>query len=225
VSFELKGQIVQGVLSRLNPKRAHVLCDDDEEYQVPYGLLTVISTTQNGNRNATELNGITELARKLMVRHQLSHWSFQFDHGTQRAGCCHYKTQVISVSIAYAKHCSEAEIKDTILHEIAHALVGKAHNHDAVWKAKAVEIGCSGLRCHDVQFTPPRYIVKCKNNCWVATAEQKERGEAVFVKNVVGISFILLILRNGGMLRGGRQRRVRPTHLIIQSVYSPNPLY
>jgi len=179
VSFDLKGQVVQGVLTRLNPKRAHVLCDDDQEYQVPYGLLTVISTIQNGsaiNRNATELNAIAELARKLMTRHQLSHWSFQFDHGTKRAGCCHYKTQVISVSIEYAKHCSEAEIKDTILHEIAHALVGKAHHHDAVWKAKAVEIGCSGLRCHDVQFTPPRYIVKCQNNCWVARAERKRRG-------------------------------------------------
>jgi len=179
VSFELKRQVVQGVLTRLNPKRAHVLCDDDEEYQVPYGLLTVISTTQNGsaiNQNAAELNAIAELARELMARHQLSHWSFQFDHGTKRAGCCHYKTQVISVSIEYAKHSSEAEIKDTILHEIAHALVGKAHNHDAVWKAKAVEIGCSGQRCHDVEFTPPRYIVKCQNNCWVATAERKRRG-------------------------------------------------
>jgi len=179
VSFELKGQVVQGVLIRLNPKRAHVLCDDDKEYQVPYGLLTVISTTQNGsaiNRNATELNAIFELARELMAQHQLSHWSFQFDQGTQRAGCCNYNTQVISVSIAYAKQCSETEIKETILHEIAHALVGKEHNHDAVWKAKAIEIGCSGRRCHDVQFTPSRYIVKCQNNCWVATAERRRRG-------------------------------------------------
>ena len=33
------------------------------------------------------------------------------------------------------------EVRDTILHEIAHALVGPGHGHDAVWKAKCVEVG------------------------------------------------------------------------------------
>ena len=70
----------------------------------------------------------------------------------------------------------DADIDDTLLHEIAHALVGKAHGHDQVWQAKAVALGCSGRRCHDVQFTPPRYIVTCANACWVTTAERRQRG-------------------------------------------------
>jgi hypothetical protein len=36
---------------------------------------------------------------------------------------------------------------DTILHEIAHALVGARHGHDRVWRATALRIGCSGTRC------------------------------------------------------------------------------
>jgi len=179
VSFDFQGKQLQGVLARLNPKKARIICDDNKEYQVPYALLTLISSTKNHfecNRNAAEMDAIAEMARKLMVKHQLSDWRFQFDQGTKRAGCCRYQAQIISISIHYARHCSEAEVKDAILHEIAHALVGEGHHHDVVWKAKSLEIGCSGRIYHEIQFTPPRYIVKCQNNCWVATAERKRRG-------------------------------------------------
>jgi hypothetical protein len=54
--------------------------------------------------------------------------------------------------------------------------VGKAHGHDQVWQAQAVALGCPGNRCHDVQFTPPRYIVTCDKACWVTTAERLQRG-------------------------------------------------
>ena len=37
---------------------------------------------------------------------------------------------------------------DTLLHEIAHALVGHKHGHDAVWRRKALQIGCNGKRCY-----------------------------------------------------------------------------
>jgi hypothetical protein len=60
--------------------------------------------------------------------------------------------------------------------EMAHALVGKAHGHDQVWRAQAVALGCAEHRCHDVQFTPPHYIVTCDKACWVTTAERRQRG-------------------------------------------------
>lgn len=52
----------------------------------------------------------------------------------------------------------------------------KAYHYDAVWRAKALKIGSSGRRCHDLQFTSPRYIVTCERYCWVATAERRKRG-------------------------------------------------
>ena len=181
VSFEFKGQMLFGTIIRFNPKRAHIVGDDQKEYQVPYALLTLRSTAHEKNdtvvnRDAKELEAVTKLAQDLLAQHQLSQWSFQFDHGTRRAGCCQYNQHVISLSYEYAQHASKQDIQETILHEIAHALVGKEHNHDAVWRAKAIEIGCSGNRCHDLQFTLPRYLVKCQNHCWVATAERQRRG-------------------------------------------------
>ena len=38
------------------------------------------------------------------------------------------------------------DIKDTVLHEIAHAIVGGSHHHDNVWKACCNKIGCSLTR-------------------------------------------------------------------------------
>ncbi len=58
---------------------------------------------------------------------------------------------------------SEDEVLDTILHEIAHALVGPQHGHDAVWRAKAREIGCSGERCvsSDSARVPGDWVGRC----------------------------------------------------------------
>ena len=54
-----------------------------------------------------------------------------------------------------------AEITDTLLHEIAHAIVGVRHQHDAVWRTKAREIGCTAERWHAVNHTPARWVGAC----------------------------------------------------------------
>ena len=38
------------------------------------------------------------------------------------------------------------KIQDTVLHEIAHAIVGNNHYHDRVWRDCAQRIGCTGSR-------------------------------------------------------------------------------
>jgi predicted SprT family Zn-dependent metalloprotease len=179
VQFDYRGTVVSGVLAGVNPTRGHVATDEGQEYRVSYGMLrhTAARRAVSGaTRSPTELAALAQRARALLEQHHLTGWSFQFDNGRKRAGCCQYATQVISLSYAFAQKVPEAEITDTLLHEIAHALVGKAHNHDEMWRAKAQEIGCSGRRCHALQFVPPRYIVTCERHCWVATADRRRRG-------------------------------------------------
>jgi predicted SprT family Zn-dependent metalloprotease len=181
VGFALGDTMAQGTISRLNPKTAHIVCDDEREYRVPYALLQLQPGSQNDSpashqRTDVELAAMAASARALIATHHLTHWSFQFDHATKRAGCCNYRDQVISLAHAYARTASDQAIQDTLLHEIAHARVGKAHGHDQVWRQEARRLGCSGQRCHDVQFSPPRYIVTCENACWVITAERRQRG-------------------------------------------------
>ena len=50
----------------------------------------------------------------------------------------------------------EATIRDTILHEIAHALTPGQHHND-VWRRKATAIGCTGQRCAKIAICKPRY--------------------------------------------------------------------
>jgi len=90
------------------------------------------------------------LAISLMDEHGLldNRWYFEFDNAKRRFGCCNYTHKRITLSKALVSLNGEARVKNTILHEIAHALVGNKHGHDHVWRMKAREIGCDGERCY-----------------------------------------------------------------------------
>ena len=96
-----------------------------------------------------------QLAESLMAQHRLTAkgWSFEFDTAKRRFGCCNFSNKVISLSAPLTNANEEAQVKDTILHEIAHALVGSGHGHDSVWKAKCREIGCKDERCYSDKDT------------------------------------------------------------------------
>lgn len=94
-----------------------------------------------------ELPAGLAMGRELLDRHGLSNWSIELDRAKTRAGSCRARTRTITLSRYLTGLHSEADVRDTVLHEIAHALVGVRHGHDAVWRAKAIEIGCSGDRC------------------------------------------------------------------------------
>ena len=170
VGFKYRNGKLEGTLVRTNPKRAVVRVDNGE-YHVPYECL--IPGDDSGQPREERIDSILKLALGLLREHGLKKWRFKFDHSTRRAGCCNYREKLISISFNLARNASDEDIHDTILHEIAHALVGKKHNHDAVWKAKALEIGCSGERTHRLVFSPPRYQVTCENQCWTHTAERR----------------------------------------------------
>jgi predicted SprT family Zn-dependent metalloprotease len=164
-----------GTIVRLNRTTATVRCDDSpDEYLVPFELLERLAPERDVCPEE-KLETIILRARGLMHAHGLNDWQFTFDHSTRRAGCCNYHDRRISISFELARNATDEDIRDTILHEIAHALAGKKHNHDAVWKKKALEIGCSGERTHRLVFSPPRYHVTCGNRCWTHTAERRNR--------------------------------------------------
>ncbi len=163
VRFTARGASITGVVAELQAARAVVLAGDAGRWQVPYRLLEVVDRVPE--RECT-LADVEMLARRLLARHQAQSglgtlWTFGFDLSTSRAGVCRYRDQRIDLSVSYCLRATRADIENTLLHEIAHAIVGIEHGHDAVWKAKAHEIGCTAERCHGVTHTVARWVGEC----------------------------------------------------------------
>ncbi|ASR87250.1 SprT-like protease [Mycobacterium phage LastHope] len=85
----------------------------------------------------------------LIREHGLIGWTVAWDNARRRAGQCRYSTRTISLSRALLRQRSYDDTMMTITHEIAHALVGPKHGHNAVWAAKHRELGGNGQRCFE----------------------------------------------------------------------------
>jgi predicted SprT family Zn-dependent metalloprotease len=103
------------------------------------------------------------LARRLMDAHGLSRWELAADRAKTRAGSCRHADCLITLSLELMSLYDEDEVRETVLHEIAHALVGLEHHHDEVWRATARSLGCSGRRC--VSVDAPRSEARWSAEC------------------------------------------------------------
>lgn len=105
-----------------------------------------------------------QLARSLMDKHGLHHVPFEFDRAVKRLGACHFMypagnkhaaiLKKITLSAKYVELLPEDEVKDVILHEIAHALAGAAAGHGPRWRVQARAIGAKGDRCATPSAAP-----------------------------------------------------------------------
>ncbi len=135
------------------------------------------------------------IALELMNRHGLVGWRVKLDHARRRAGQCDYNSRVISLSRLYIRKADKDHIRDTILHEIAHAIVGPRHGHDVVWRQKAREIGCTATRCHTLDFSRARWQMICPNGCFSIERHRRKTGlvcmkcktEVRFVVNPIAV--------------------------------------
>lgn len=91
-----------------------------------------------------KLSKAIEMVILLLEKHKLSHWNIHLDKSKTISGWCNRQQRTIGFSRVWIEHCNQKEVKDTILHEIAHALT-KETGHGATWKAKAKELGAIPL--------------------------------------------------------------------------------
>lgn len=116
------------------------------------------------------------LAKELMKKYGLENWSFKFDRAKRRTGRCSCK-KFISLSEFFVKNNEESTVKQTLLHEIAHAIVGVNNGHNKIWRAKAKEIGHSGNRCYDSSkiIMPKRKWIGICPNCRIEIQYHRKR--------------------------------------------------
>jgi predicted SprT family Zn-dependent metalloprotease len=107
---------------------------------------------------------IQELAGKLLRAHSLDGWHFTYNRRKRAMGFCCYSERSIELSVHFVVRNDMDSIIDTLLHEIAHALVGPDHGHDAVWKSKCLEIGATPQRLGHADMPAGNWQADC-NAC------------------------------------------------------------
>jgi len=99
------------------------------------------------------------LAETLLAEHGLSAadppWTFRFNRRKRALGTCHYGPRRIELSTHFVVANDADEVRDTVLHEIAHALAGPATGHGPAWKAACVRIGARPERLAPARVAMP----------------------------------------------------------------------
>jgi predicted SprT family Zn-dependent metalloprotease len=110
---------------------------------------------------AARAEEVRRLARDLFAAHGLAGWTFGFNRRKRSLGVCFYHRRAIELSLPFVERNGPAEVRDTLLHEIAHALVGPGHGHDALWRRKCLEVGARPVRCGRAAMPEGRWRARC----------------------------------------------------------------
>jgi len=139
-----------------------------------------------------------------MRLHGLDGWSFRFDHARRRFGSCRYGQKLITLSRPLTMLNTEEQVRDTLLHEIAHALT-PGDGHGVRWKQKCRQIGARPVRCYgdDAVVSPPRSAARYRLGClacgwWVDRRRltrrklicRQCRGHLVYEDRIAGTSLL-----------------------------------
>ena len=85
---------------------------------------------------------IAAMAQSMMLEHiEDRSWTFGFDSGRRRAGLCSYTDKRITVSKYLSLVHKIDDVRQTVIHEIAHAIAGPKEGHGKKWLSIARKIG------------------------------------------------------------------------------------
>ena len=154
---------VLGTVTELRRHEAIVAGGEAGRWRVQYAGLKLIKAGPTGGATMQQ---VEDHAAQLLERHlntgaPATWWRFRFETATARAGICRYTTRTIALSVSYVLRAPWDDVRDTLLHEIAHAIVGPGHAHDAVWQTAARRIGCTANRCSTLTHSLKRWIGEC----------------------------------------------------------------
>lgn len=109
------------------------------------------SNNSNSTFNMNKLIEIHQFAIEQMNKWGLieENWTFVWDNkAISRYGQCRYNKKEIGITKKLVLINTIEESKDVVLHEIAHALAGRGHGHDHVWKRMCRKVGARPERCY-----------------------------------------------------------------------------
>ncbi len=142
--------ITGGVIVGFGTERAQLRDARGQRWSIPYGALEPCRRRSADVKRVRRVHG---LANGLLDRHadRLAGWRFVLDDGQRRAGACFPHRRLVTVSRQFALEAPWDEVRDTVIHEVAHALT-PGNGHGPAWRTAARELGGSARRTHSVPF-------------------------------------------------------------------------
>lgn len=111
-----------------------------------------------------------------MRTHGLDDWRLAFDHARQRCGACHFSARTITLSRHFVHLNDPQELRDTVLHEIAHALAGPHSGHGPRWQQIAEHIGAPVQTTNNTASMPaPRWGLQCESCSQIVARRHRRR--------------------------------------------------
>jgi predicted SprT family Zn-dependent metalloprotease len=110
-----------------------------------------------------EFAAASTTAREAMDRFGLADWAFGWNRRKRSLGLCRYRERCIELSVHFVRANEPEQVRETILHEIAHALAGEKAGHGPLWKAFCQRVGCQPVRCDRGEALMPkgRWMARC----------------------------------------------------------------
>ena len=145
---------------------------------------------QTGERDS--FRNIETYARLKMDELGLADWQFGWDRAKRRLGVCRLLEKSITISIHFVRANLETphEIRDTILHEIAHALAWTRHGertHGPRWKQICREIGavpCVSAKPDAIRVTTYKYLLRLKTTGEIVGKYHRRPSFAKYLKRM-----------------------------------------
>ena len=104
------------------------------------------------------------IQRHLVEDHSINGWTVIFDRCKRRFGYCQYDKKIISLSEILILINTVERVRNTILHEIAHVIVGRGFGHGTTWSRLASKLGCPTRRnysCNNTNIPKGLYSLIC----------------------------------------------------------------
>ena len=111
----------------------------------------------------------------------LGGWVLGFDRAKRRAGQCNYTRKTITLSEYFVRMNEWDEVRNTILHEAAHALAGPGAGHGYLWAKQCRLVGIEPKRCYDseaVNMPQGNVVVSCVNHGEVGRQHRMPKANA-----------------------------------------------
>lgn len=98
-------------------------------------------------------------------------WKLKLNRAKTSIGVTNYATKYVGISAHFLRgpSCGERDMRDAILHELAHVIAGSKAKHGEEWKRIAEKIGCSANVRGNMDMPHANYLVECEFKCQSVT--------------------------------------------------------